>query len=83
MYPVDLSQYTKELQTGPHMQAGSQEHNMIKQEPLMGLIRTYSDAGMHIIQDGTGNVYIEAVDPPDSGRTYTESTLPLPSEEQP
>lgn len=56
---------------------------MIKQESLMGLIRTYSDAGMHIIQDGTGNVYIEAVDPPDSGRTYTESTLPLPSEEQP
>ena len=35
--------------------------------------RTYSDSGYVIKQDGTGAVYSEAVDPADSGRTYTET----------
>lgn len=37
-----------------------------------GLVRTFSDAGRTIIQDGTGAEYLDAVDPVDSGRTYTE-----------
>ena len=37
------------------------------------LVRTYSDAGYRIRQDGTGAVYDEAVDPVEMGRTYTET----------
>lgn len=37
------------------------------------LVRTYSDSGFRIVQDGTGAVYDEAVDPEETGRTYTES----------
>lgn len=37
------------------------------------LIKTYSDAGKYIIQDGTGAKYTEAIDPISMVRTYTES----------
>lgn len=37
------------------------------------LVRTYSDSGFRIVQDGTGAVYDEAVDPEEMARTYTES----------
>lgn len=37
------------------------------------LIRTYSDSGFRIVQDGTGTVYDEAIDPEGMNRTYTES----------
>ena len=50
---------------------------MIKSETITisgrTLVRTYSDANRMIRQDGTGNIYSEAVDPVDSGRTYTET----------
>lgn len=47
---------------------------MIKTETLEnGLVRTYSDTGHRLVQDGTGAVYDDAVDPAGSGRTYTES----------
>lgn len=50
---------------------------MIKQETFMyngrQLVKTYSNAGKYIIQDGTGDKYAEAVDPADMHRTYTES----------
>lgn len=36
-------------------------------------IRTYSDGGYMIKQDGTDEVYAEAYDPVDSSRTYTET----------
>ena len=45
------------------------------------LARTYSDAGYRIRQDGTGAVYDEAVDPADSGRTYTETDELVPDTE--
>lgn len=45
------------------------------------LIRTYSDAGYRIRQDGTGAVYDEAVDPVEMGRTYTETTERTPDVE--
>lgn len=40
-------------------------------------IRTVSDAGRYVVRDGV--VYTEAVDPVDSGRTYTEGDV-LPPE---
>lgn len=47
---------------------------MIKTKILeSGLVRTYSDTGHRLVQDGTGAVYDDAVDPAGSGRTYTES----------
>ena len=50
---------------------------MIKTEAYKeGLVRTYSDAGMMIMQDGTGHIYAEAIDPEGSGRTYTETDTP-------
>ena len=50
---------------------------MIKTEKYKeGLIRTYSDEGFKIRQDGTGHIYDEAIDPDGSGRTYTETDEP-------
>lgn len=45
------------------------------------LVRTWSDAGYMIRQEGTGAVYATAVDPVDSGRTYTETEEPVPDRE--
>lgn len=39
-------------------------------------IRTWSDTGMMLERDG--ELYEEAVDPVDSGRTYTETETPIP-----
>ena len=36
-------------------------------------IKTYSDEGFYIIQEGTGDKYPEAIDPLNSGRMYRES----------
>ena len=47
------------------------------------LVRTYSDAGMYIIQDGTGMEYSEAVDPERMNRTYTESERKIPEDQLP
>ena len=45
---------------------------MIKTETYnTNYIRTYSDAGLYIERDGA--LYEEAIDPVDSGRTYTET----------
>ena len=45
------------------------------------LVRTYSDTGYRIRQDGTGVVYSEAVDPIEMGRTYTETDELVPDTE--
>lgn len=42
------------------------------------LTRTYSDGGYYIQRDGVQ--YAEAIDPADSGRTYTETDAPMESE---
>ena len=39
------------------------------------LTRTYSDSGHYIQRDGIQ--YAEAIDPADSGRTYTETDVPI------
>ena len=58
---------------------------MIKTETFekngRALVRTYSDTGYRIRQDGTGAVYDEAVDPADSGRTYAETDEQRPDAE--
>lgn len=58
---------------------------MIQTEPLTinnhALIRTYSDAGFIIRKDGTDEIYDEAIDPADSGRTYTETDEPVDTSE--
>ncbi|WP_102342272.1 hypothetical protein [Galactobacillus timonensis] len=38
-----------------------------------GLIRTYSDAGYYIHGGSPAGDYVEAIDPADAGRTYTET----------
>ncbi len=40
---------------------------------------TYSDAGLMIERDGA--MYSEAVDPINSGREYTETDIPIETEE--
>ena len=56
---------------------------MIKSEKITifqrELIRNYSDAGYKIQRDGV--LYDEAIDPLDSGRTYTETSIPASSYE--
>lgn len=42
------------------------------------LTRTYSDSGHYIQRDGVQ--YAEAIDPLDSGRTYTETDVSMESE---
>lgn len=42
-------------------------------------IKTYSDRNMMIERDGA--VYSEAIDPIGSGRTYTETDMPVPKED--
>lgn len=46
------------------------------------LVRTYSDAGMQIRQDETGWLYSEAIDPQFTGRTYTETDIPIDADEE-
>lgn len=45
------------------------------------LVRTYSDTGMMIEQDGTGAQYAEAIDPENMHRTYTETDIPVEGDE--
>ena len=56
---------------------------MIKTEQLQindkAFVRTYSDRGMMIEREGL--VYSEAVDPAELGRTYTETEIPVPKED--
>lgn len=58
---------------------------MIQTEPLTinnhHLIRTYSDAGFKIRKNGTDEIYDEAIDPADSGRTYSETDEPVDTSE--
>lgn len=40
-------------------------------ESSADLVRTYSNTGLKIIQNGTGAIYDEAIDPISMNRTYT------------
>ena len=55
---------------------------MIVQEWLeidgRGLVRTYSDSGRYVVRDGVA--YSEAIDPTETGRTYTEGDF-MPTDE--
>ena len=56
---------------------------MIKTEQLQingkAYVRTYSGRGMMIEREGL--VYAEAVDPAELGRTYSETEIPVPKED--
>ena len=54
------------------------EYYMTRSDGVV-LNRTYSDAGMMIERDGV--LYDEAIDPADSGRTYTETDEPVEGED--
>ena len=54
---------------------------MIVTETQGNLIHTYSDAGFMIRGGDPVADYVDAWDPIDSGRTYTETDIPIPDEE--
>lgn len=54
---------------------------MIKTEIIGNLVRTYSDLGMKIHGGNPEADYDEAYDPIDSGRTYTETNIPIETDE--
>lgn len=41
------------------------------------LIKTYSDKGMMILQEQTGDMYGEAIDVDYAGYTYVETDIPI------
>ena len=57
---------------------------MIKTENLtvggVSFIRSYSDSGLMIHGGNPEADYEEAIDPADSGRTYTETNIPIESD---
>ena len=53
---------------------------MIKTEIIGNLIKTYSDLGVKIHGGVPEGDYDEAYDPIDSGRTYTETDIPIDDE---
>lgn len=56
---------------------------MIVTEPYgTDLVKTYSDASYKIQQNGTGEIYDEAIDPQNAGRTYTETDIPIDKAEE-
>ena len=54
---------------------------MIKQETIGSFIRSYSDKGMKIHGGLPEGDYDEALDPIGLGRTYTETNIPIESDE--
>ena len=57
---------------------------MIKTETMtingISFVRTYSDTGHRVERDGVA--YDEAIDPADTGRTYTESSEMVGADEE-
>lgn len=45
------------------------------------LIKTYSDKGMMILQEQTGDMYSEAIDVDYVGYTYVETDIPIGEDE--
>lgn len=44
------------------------------------LFRTYSDAGMMVMQEQTGETFVEAIDVGGSEMTYIETDIPAPED---
>lgn len=56
---------------------------MIVQEDIgNGLTKTYSDAGFMIFGGSPEGLYAEAVDPTELHRTYVETDIPVPPEDE-
>ena len=52
---------------------------MIKTETIGNFTRTYSDAGVYIRGGVPEGLYVDAIDPTDLGRTYTETDIQIPT----
>lgn len=50
---------------------------IVTERYLNDMIKTYSDSGFLIMQDGTGILYSEAIDPEFMNRTYSETDIPI------
>ncbi|WP_407384979.1 hypothetical protein [Ruminococcus sp.] len=48
-----------------------------EREDGVKLYRAYSDRSMKIQQDGSGEIYDEAIDVENSGNAYTETDVPI------
>ena len=55
---------------------------MIVQETQGKFIHTFSDAGFYIHGGEPEADYIDAIDPVDAGRTYVETDIPIPVEDE-
>lgn len=53
---------------------------IVKEKLENGLIRTYSDQGFYIHGGFPEGNYVEAIDPADSQRTYTETDILIKTE---
>lgn len=54
---------------------------MILTEMMDGLVKSYSDRGVYLLQLETGIEYSEAVDVVPNKYTYTETNTPIETEE--
>lgn len=48
----------------------------------VNLYRTYSDAGMYILQVDTGIQYEDAIDVENTPHTYEETNIPIPNPDE-
>lgn len=53
---------------------------IIQENYKENFVRTYSDAGMRIMQVETGKTYSEAIDRAGNGYTYIETDIPIEEE---
>ena len=50
----------------------------IKTETIGNFTKTYSDAGVYIRGGVPEGLYVDAIDPTELGRTYTETDIQIP-----
>ena len=48
----------------------------------LDLVKTYSDKNMLILQEDTGNIYVEAVDIKNHTHTYSETDIPADGDDE-
>ena len=57
------------------------EYYMTRQDGVV-LNRTYSDQDLMVLQEDTGVIYSEAIDPEFSNHTYVETDTPIEADEE-
>jgi hypothetical protein len=56
---------------------------VVYEEQQDGTVKAYSDQGMMIHGGFPEGLYVEAYDPKELNRTYVETDIPVPQEEEP